>query len=246
MQALTRIADILDKVSAAESGILLADLARACDISKTALHRIAQSMCAEGLLLKDASNRYSLGPRFLFWMGRFQSSFMLVKLLRPLLEEIHQTTSETVHLFQYREGEALYIDKIESTYPLTLRSRVGTSQPLYCTGGGKAILGSLSKENVDLYLAQHTLEARTPNTITDPEKLRKILAQEREKGIFEDFEENDIGIRCIAVPILDERKEPLGAVSITIPVSRIPGESKLEEWGILLRNKVNDIEIKLC
>ena len=245
MQAIARIADILDKISACESGMSLVDLTQACNISKTALHRMTHSMCDEGLLLKDDSGRFYLGPRILYWMGRYQNSFVLVKISRPIIEEIHRVTSETVHLFQYKDGEAFYIDKIESTFPLSLRSRVGTSQPLYCTGGGKAILGSLSEYKLNLYLEQHILEKRTANTITNPEILKRALAQERERGFFQDIEENDVGIRCIAVSILNEKEEPIGAVSITVPVIRVPNEAKIEEWGNILRKKVDEIEARL-
>lgn len=245
MQSIERFVQILDIIASKESGMLLVELTHACDISKTALFRITRSMCDQGLLYQDDSGKFYLGPRILSWMGKYQSSFILVKIARPIIEELHRFTGETIHLFHFRDGEAFYIDKMESVHPLTIRSRVGTTQPLYCTAGGKAILGSLPEDKLNLYLAQHQLEQRTPKTITSPQELREALKRARSCKYFEEIEENENGIRCIAVPLLDERNFPIGAVSITMPVNRAPSQETIAEWGEILWDRARLIESKL-
>ncbi|MFA5467443.1 MAG: IclR family transcriptional regulator [Sphaerochaetaceae bacterium] len=245
MQLVDRVVEVLDAVAAEEKGMLLVDLTKSCDISKTALYRITQSLQKIGLLYRDDSDRFFLGPKMFSWMGKYQNSFILVKIARPIIEELHKVTGETIHLFHYRDGEAFYIDKIESLHPLTIRSRVGTTQPLYCTAGGKAILGSLPHDQLARYMDKHVLEQRTTNTITDSEALIEVLKKGEAKQFYEEIEENEPGIRCVAASIKDVRGFPIGAVSITMPTFRAPEPNVIEQWGKMLREKADEIEREL-
>lgn len=51
-------------------------------------------------------------------------------------------------------------------------------------------------------------------------------------GYAVDNEEHEVGVKCVASPIISYSNEVLGAVSISGPTSRIT-ESRLEELGAL-------------
>jgi IclR family pca regulon transcriptional regulator len=77
----------------------------------------------------------------------------------------------------------------------------GTRLPAYCTSLGRVLLAQLSEENLDRYLAQVPLGARTEHTVTDPARLRDILATVRQEGYAINSEELELGLRSIAVPV---------------------------------------------
>jgi len=243
MESLTRIVEILDRVSENESGISLEKLVKESNISKTSLYRITESMVENRVLYKDEMKRFYLGSRVYSWFANYRMNNLLLKISIPILQEIHDFTSETIHLFEYRDGEAFYIYKIDCIYPLSIRSSIGTYQPLYSTAGGKAILGSLNEEKLSMYLENHPLEKRTPNTITDQKKLKENLLEGKQKGYFLEIEENELGIMCIAVPIMNIIiNEPIGAISVTIPTNRAPNKNMLEKIGEFLKKKADELE----
>jgi len=65
------------------------------------------------------------------------------------------------------------------------------------------------------------LPARTPQTITDGDKLRKALEAVRQRGCAIEDEESEPGMRCIAAPIRNDAGEVVAAMGIAGPVSRL-------------------------
>ena len=49
--------------------------------------------------------------------------------------------------------------------------------------------------------------ARTPQTITDPTQLKKVLEDIRLRGCAVEDEESEVGMRCIAAPLRDDTGE---------------------------------------
>jgi DNA-binding IclR family transcriptional regulator len=114
-----------------------------------------------------------------------------------------------------------------------MRSRKGDMLLLHSTGAGKAILFSLPKAEFEAFLSTTRLEKRTPHTITDPEVFFEQRRLFQINGFCQEIQENEVDIRCIAAPILNNEGYPMGAVSITCPIYRCSDE-KAEELGRLL------------
>lgn len=80
---------------------------------------------------------------------------------------------------------------------------VGKRVHAHCTGVGKALLSQLPDNAARAILARTGMPASTVHTITDPERLIGELSKIRERGYALDEEEQELGVRCIAVPISD-------------------------------------------
>ncbi|HEY7031869.1 MAG TPA: IclR family transcriptional regulator C-terminal domain-containing protein, partial [Thermomicrobiales bacterium] len=92
---------------------------------------------------------------------------------------------------------------------------------LHSTSIGKAILAFLPEPDREALLANLAWTAVTPKTITNLDDLRHELERTRLRGYATDNEENEIGARCVGVPILDGAGRPLAAISISGPTARI-------------------------
>ena len=65
------------------------------------------------------------------------------------------------------------------------------------------------------------LAARTPQTITDPQTLKKLLEGVRARGCAIEDEESELGMRCIAAPLRNDVGEVVAAIGLAGPVSRL-------------------------
>jgi DNA-binding IclR family transcriptional regulator len=66
-----------------------------------------------------------------------------------------------------------------------------------------------------------TLEARTPNTITDHELLRKELSEIRQRGWAQNLHESEVGVLSVAAPIRDSTNTVVAAMSLAGPAQRM-------------------------
>lgn len=233
LQLLERTIAILDYISTEGRSCSLKEIVEATGISKPSVHRVLSTLNNNLLVIKDEHTRYRMGPRMLRWARACKGNSELLTISAPYLKRIWDSSGETIHLVSYENGRAYYLLKRESRHPLQMRSRRGDMLLLHSTGAGKAILFSLPKAEFEAFLSTTRLEKRTPHTITDPEIFFEQRAVFRENGYCQEIQENEVDIRCIAAPILNNEGYPMGAVSITCPIYRCSDE-KAEELGRLL------------
>lgn len=98
-------------------------------------------------------------------------------------------------------------------------ARVGLRSPLYCTGVGKAILATLPPEEVEDVWNHSSLKKLTSRTVVDLTEMQDQLAEVRANGYAIDDEENEMGVRCVAVAIPgpDGRAESAFSISGLAP-----------------------------
>lgn len=207
---------VLDIVAQAGRPVRLAELAPLCPFPKATLHRLLQALTHQGMLMQqEETGAYAPGLRLVRLAHAAWAQSDLAAVARPHLDRLAAETGGTIHLAQLDQGQVLYLDKRNAAQPLDLFSAAGKIGPAYCTGVGKAMLAHLPPAALDQALARQAFHRCTPATITDPEVLRAELAEIRGAGHAYDREEHEPGILCCAVPILDPRGHPFGALSLT-------------------------------
>lgn len=144
-------------------------------------------------------------------------------------------TQETVNFAVMDKGEVLYIAKIEPQRNLRIAAHVGHRFPAYCTALGKAMMAELPESEVDAILAGSEMKARTPNTITSPVILKDELRMIHSRGYSIDDEENDEGARCVGVAVRNQKGNPVAAMSVSGPASRVTKSKVPEIAQILIR-----------
>lgn len=217
----------------------LLELSGLLDLNKSTVHRILNSLIYMGYVIQDAStSKYSLSFRICELSNQILMKNDIVDIVRPFLKELVSKTEETVHLVQLDYTKAVYIDKVES-YSNSVRmvSKVGKSIPLYCSGVGKAILADMPDEKIAAVWKESDIRSITPHTITSYEIFMKKIAEIRSQGFATDDEENELGVRCIAVALSSCVGKNRYAVSISAPISRMGDERIKELAGILLDAK---------
>jgi IclR family transcriptional regulator, KDG regulon repressor len=217
--------ELLKAFSEDEVEIGISTLARRLGVAKSTAHRLAATLVSENLLEQDrATGKYRLGIA-LFRLGTLVRRRMNVsEVARPHLFSLRETTNETVHLAILDGSDIMYVYFLESTQAIRMRSDLGLRKPAYCTAEGQAIL-AFSPPDVVQAVIHKGLQARTPNTITDADKLARALESVRARGCAVDDEESEVGVRCVAAPIRNDAGDVVAAVGVAGPVSRLSKRS---------------------
>lgn len=212
---------LLKAFSEEQVEIGISELARKLGVAKSTVHRLAVTLVADGMLEQNPeTGKYRLGLS-LFRLGSLVRQRMnLSTEARPLLRELREKVNETVHLAVLDGSEIMYVYNLESTQAIRMRSDVGVRKPAYCTAEGQAILAYQAPDLVE-QVVRDGLAARTPQTVTDPQSLKKILEGVRSRGCAIEDEESEIGMRCIAAPVRNDLGEVVAAIGLAGPVSRL-------------------------
>jgi DNA-binding IclR family transcriptional regulator len=219
---LERAFSLLEVVGSDGTSVGLAELSRRAGLPKATTYRLANQLI-ELHVLERVGEEYQLGLK-LFELG---SSVARQREVReaalPFMEDLYEATHETIHLGVLDDAQVLYIEKIAGRRKCTVPTALGTRKPLHSTGLGKAMLAYSNPELQDEVIA-NGLPRRTRYTITDPRRLQLELNRAAETGVAYDREEYEIGITCVASPLLNAAGRAWAAISVTGPTTRFRPE----------------------
>lgn len=203
--------------------LTLAELSRTVGLPKATVHRLAGLVEAEGLIERDPlARRYVVAGRFDDLALNALRTAPLHRNRRQLLQRLSERLGETVNLGVLHGGEVMYLERVESAWPLRMELKPGSRVPIHCTAIGKLLLAFAPTAVRERLLMVAALEARTAHTITEPARLREALEATRRRGWSEDDEEFLAGVCCIAVPVRGARAKVLAGLAVSAPTARLP------------------------
>lgn len=203
-------------------------IARELDLPKAVAHRILKEFTLAGFLVFDeATKKYRLGPASLTLGLAAVRTLDVPRIARPHLQEMVARTGETATLSVRNGWVRVYVDQVLSPHEIRMSISLGTSHPLYAGSSSKAILAHLPNDEIEKYFAEHALDAVTPATITDIDRLRAELFRVRQSGYAVSRGERQFGAGSVAAPIFRASGEVFGSVSLCGPQDRF-GEGVID------------------
>ncbi len=218
----------------------LQELSNELSLNKSTVHRILNSlMCMDYVRQDPESSRYSLSFKICSLANQILSKNSMIDVARPYLKELSSVAGETVHLVQIDGVNAIYIDKVEAfKNSVRMISMVGKSIPLYCSGVGKAMLADLPDDKIESIWAHSSIEKLTPYTVTNYPDFLALINETRNVGYAMDNEENELGVRCIAVSLKEYNGKSKYAISISAPKDRMTDARICELKQLILKTKL--------
>lgn len=222
LEGLDRVVAILDLLGESDNSLSLAEICRQMSLRKSTAHRALMALERTGLIERAPSHRYRLGLKLYDMGNRAVEQIDLRARVHPYLRKLALRVGHTVHLGVLHKTRVVYIDKIEPiNRHVCISSRTGTSNPVYSTSLGKAILAFLPPEEIAQIIAAVQFVAFTSKTLTSQDELTGALERVRRRGFSVDDEEMELGTRCVGAPIFDAAKGVIAAVSVSGPASRL-------------------------
>lgn len=192
------------------------------NLPKPTVHRLFHTLEEEGFLQRDIDGRsYSPGRRLRKLSVNVLSSLRVRTVRLTILNELAETIGETCNIATPDRDAMVYLDRVETKWPLRIQLPVGTSVPFHCTASGKLYLSSLLPNHFEKFLTSAKLEAKSDKTLINADALRREIETIRERGYSTDDEEFMDGMVAIAVPIRDDTGRLLSTLAVHAPIQRV-------------------------
>ena len=216
-----RLLLVLEEVAKAGVPVTPTDVNAGLELPKPTIHRLFATLEAEGFLQRDVDGRtYSPGPRLRTLAGGILSSLRIRTARQAILKALSREIGETCNIALPDRDAMIYLERVETEWPLRIQLPQGSRVPFHCTASGKMYLSSLAPNHLQRYLKAAELTEHTPNTFTEPGKLRDELAVIRQQDYALDREEFMDDMVALAVPILDPFGRLMATLSFHAPTQR--------------------------
>lgn len=213
---------ILELFSEAGVPLTAAELTKESGLPRATVHRLLQTLEAEGYLYRDLDGRsWNPSPRSCRLGWGLATARQAVAERRAILRQLSVDLEESCNLSMPDEDSMRYVDRIEAQWPLQIRFPIGTRVPLHCTSSGKMYLASLPPDKLERMISRIDLPRHTWRTITSIDALRTEIDLTRARGFAEDEEEWIEGMIAAAAPIWTPAGSLAGTVSFHAPVQRM-------------------------
>lgn len=210
-----------------EKKLRVSDVAAQLNVAQSTAHRLLSMLVHHGFARQDERRGgYVMGPTFVEMGFAAIRDLDIRQHARPILEELRDQVNETIHLGVPYGRDILYVEGVESRQQLRSGSRVGNFVPAHCVSLGKALLATLSAEELSHLYPEPKLPAVTDRSVKTVAELEKQLAKIRKDGFARSRAESTDGVGSIAVAVLDNNGVARGAISVSAPVTRMSRDSE--------------------
>lgn len=241
VQSVDRALDVLEALVGHEGALGVTEIARRVGLPQGTVHRLLLTLAARGYARREADRKYAVGVATLRLgdAGYRELAALATQHLRALVE----LSGETANLALLEGDRMVYIAQSPSPHTLRIFAEVGRRVPIHSTSVGKAVLSVMEPDRVAALVRKLTLDARTPHTAATTEELLARVTQAREEGFALDDEEQELGVRCVGVP-LPAVGGLFAAASVSGPSDRFT-LARAREVGAQLPHTVSELAAAL-
>jgi DNA-binding IclR family transcriptional regulator len=221
LNSLDRAVSVLEVLGGSDTPLSLAEICEQMGLHKSTAHRSLMVLERCGLIERTPEKRFRLGLRLYELGNRAVEQVDMRTGVYPHLRRLSAQVGETIHLGVLQKTSVVYLDKVEPNRRVCMSSKTGSSNPVYCTSLGKAMLAFQPQEAIYKIVTKIRFVRYTPKTLYTMDSLLKGLERIRRRGYAIDDEEIELGVRCVGAPIFNEDQQAIAAVSVSGPTSRI-------------------------
>ncbi len=234
INSLTRGLIVLEKIM--ENGTLgITETGKLLGVNKSSAYRILSTLEARGYVTQDpVTLKYELGVIFIKYAEKVLGDLKIREISKPFLRELVSRTKETAHLCILSRNQAFFIEHEESSELISVNTKIGMSEDVHCSAVGKVLAANLPEAEREKLINSLELKPYTQRTITSPELLRYEYKKVLENGYAVDDEEVNSGVRCVAAPIMNHKREVIASIGISGTVFRVRSENLSEYINVVV------------
>lgn len=211
----------------AEGPANLEQVAARLDVHKSTALRLLRTLHEHGMVYRQDDQRYRLGARLFALAQEAMENLDVRGIAHPHLVALGELTGHAVHLAVYEEGEVVYIDKVESRYPVRMYSRIGRPVAITVAAVAKLLLADLPEAERRAVAQGLEYPRYTPRSTPDAAAHLAELARVREQGWASDLGGHEESINCVAAPVRGADGRVAAACSLSAPNVVVSAEELL-------------------
>jgi len=218
IQVLERMVSLLDALAQQPRAVSLKELSSRTALHPSTAHRILNDLVTARFVDRVDTGSYQLGLRLLELGNLVKARLSVRDAAMGPMRELHRLTGQPINLSIRQGDEIVYIERaLSERSGMQVVRAVGGRAPLHLTSVGKLFLAGENHRALQNYISRTGLAGHTRNSLTDPARLERELAQVRSHGFARDNEELELGVRCIAAGIRDDSGDLVAGLSISAP-----------------------------
>ena len=227
VRSVHRAARIMESLFLAPEGKHLVEISQELGLHKTTVLRLLRTLVTVGMIEREPTTDHYRWDA-MTWItiaSNLREVMARGEHLDHILRDLANTVGATVVLAvpDVRRRRMILADYAQPPGPVRLDPTARRALPMNATMAGKVYLAQLSEDELNEWL-QGPLPALTPNTITDPARLREDLRLVRERGYALSSQEALLGVSGVAVAVLDSRGRAAGALGLVIGAEALAPE----------------------
>lgn len=211
---------LLEAFDAAHARMTVTEAARRVELSPASARRCLLTLCELGYLRSDGKH-YWLDHGALRISYAYAASTALPRLFQPVLDALSERSRESASLAVLHGDQVLIAARSTARRTLRVGLAVGSRLPLHCSAAGRALMLSYGDAHVRAQVGRCSLERFTPRTLASVRDLLRELAVSRERGYTVCDEEIELGVRSIAVPVVNREGAVVAAMTISTRAERM-------------------------
>ncbi|MEO8250110.1 MAG: IclR family transcriptional regulator [Burkholderiales bacterium] len=220
VQVIERIFTLIDVLAGHNETMSLKDISAKAGLHPSTTHRILNDLAIGRFVDRPEAGSYRLGLRFLELGNLVKHRLGVRDAALPTMRELNLSVQQPVNLSLRQGDEIIYVERaVSERSGMQVVRAVGGRAPLHLTSVGKLFLAAEDSRQLRAYADRTGLPGQTPNSITDLAALERELAAIRKRGVADDNEELEAGVRCMAAGIHDEQNHLVAGLSISAPAA---------------------------
>ncbi|MDD9721091.1 IclR family transcriptional regulator [Sulfitobacter sp. PR48] len=210
---------VLEALSAHYGAMSLTELSRKTDLTVPTLQRLTATLVEAGYVEKEpSSKRYGLTVKTVDLLFSYLSRNQFAERAWPHLVHLRETLGVSISMSIPLQDSMIYVHRLAAYAGDFENTLPGKKIPLCLSAAGRCVLSQQPRQVVERYLAQVTIPALTPFSLTDPEKILAEIDLCRVRGYALVKRETSPGLMTIACPAM-RGKTAIAGISAHVPLA---------------------------
>lgn len=192
----------------------IAEVADATGLDRATARRCLLTLAHLGYADYDGKF-FTLTPRVLRLGTACLATMPLAQVVQPFLDRLSEELGESSSVSILDGAEIVYVARAAQRRVMSISLMPGSRLPAFCTSMGRVLLAALPEGEVTARLT--ALRPLTPRTVTDIPMLLTLIRNAGLQGYAVIDQEVEMGLRSIAVPVLNARGRVVAAVNLGLP-----------------------------
>lgn len=228
VQSLARGLAVIRAFDEDHAAMSLSEVAKRTDMTRATARRLLHTLVALGYA--DLNGKlFTLKPTVLDLGYAYLSSLNLWQVAHPIMQEVVEQVHESCSASVLEGHDLIYVARVPTRRILSIGLSIGSHLPAHSTSMGRVLLSGLPADALDEFLREASLTRHTARTVTDPARLRRIIAKTAKNGWTLVDQELELGMRSIAVPIWGVNRRLIAALNISTHVARMTADQMVEQ-----------------